>query len=183
MSLIDRVTAATGATRAEVLRVAREGGVTEADRAIAEAIEAAGGRRADDLMHHGLKVALYGPAERPEQRALLEQVAGPLAGDMVDATGDIADPDPAPSAPRPDEAPQESEREVQAAAVHADLAEVLDNNKVAARLTKKWASRISAVHQGAKKEAQRLLLSHDNPRIRRRAAHRARWARRTALAA
>lgn len=50
MSLISKVAAATGVTRADVVRVATRGGTTQQDWDIAYAIEAAGGRRATDLM-------------------------------------------------------------------------------------------------------------------------------------
>ncbi|MGW8527015.1 hypothetical protein [Nocardiopsis sp. NPDC055824] len=50
MSLFAKVVAATGATTADVVRVATEGGTTSADWDIAVAIEKAGGRLASDLM-------------------------------------------------------------------------------------------------------------------------------------
>ncbi|MEU3020181.1 hypothetical protein ABZ635_22620 [Nocardiopsis sp. NPDC007018] len=50
MSLVWQVAATTGATRADVIRVATSGGSTQADWEIAVAIEAAGGRLASDLM-------------------------------------------------------------------------------------------------------------------------------------
>ena len=50
MSLVSKVAAVTGASTADVLRVAREGGTTAEDWAIAHAIEAVGGRPAYELM-------------------------------------------------------------------------------------------------------------------------------------
>ncbi|MFJ6022947.1 hypothetical protein ACIQFP_26685 [Nocardiopsis alba] len=50
MSLIAQVTATTGASRDDVLRVATHGGTSQADWAIAHAIENAGGRSAYELM-------------------------------------------------------------------------------------------------------------------------------------
>lgn len=57
--MIAAVVLATGATRAEILRVATRGGTTEADWAIARTIERLGGRRAADLM--------WGPERIPTQ--------------------------------------------------------------------------------------------------------------------
>ncbi|MFE9247055.1 hypothetical protein [Nocardiopsis sp. NPDC006938] len=48
--MLAQVTTTTGATRADVIRVATSGGTTRADWEIAVAIEAAGGRLAADLM-------------------------------------------------------------------------------------------------------------------------------------
>lgn len=50
MSVITEVMKRTGATRADIIRVATRGGDTRADWGIAHAIEAAGGRNAHDLM-------------------------------------------------------------------------------------------------------------------------------------
>ncbi|WP_017590827.1 hypothetical protein [Nocardiopsis ganjiahuensis] len=49
-SMLAQVIQITGATKTDILRVATQGGATARDWEIAEAIEAGGGRRADDMM-------------------------------------------------------------------------------------------------------------------------------------
>ncbi|WP_053619095.1 hypothetical protein [Nocardiopsis sp. NRRL B-16309] len=221
MSLVLQVVNATGATRAEVLRVAREGATTAADQKIAEAIEAAGGRKAADLVvgtwraeHRRLQRALWEETKAEDRDFLAKHAAQagitdvePLLPAVVETRetssastnpNAIYDPevtvyseDTAPDSPNriaphhPRETAEDAgpTREEQAATAHADLAHLLDDNRLAARLAKKWASRISAVHQAARREVQRLLLSHSDPRIARRTAYRARQARRMALTA
>lgn len=189
MLSIAEVVEATGATRAEILRVATRGGTTEADWRIAHAIEAAGGKRAAELML---------TAGRDQMIAEIWGDSG-AAPEPVAPTNPRADYDPetrvyseptAPDGPnriaphhphdQGEDDPQAA-RADQAATVHADLAALTDDPDTAERIYRRWASPIDAVHQAARREVQQLLLSH--PRTRRRAAHRARRVRRLALAA
>ncbi|MFE6309314.1 hypothetical protein [Nocardiopsis sp. NPDC057823] len=164
-------------TRADVIRVIRGGGTTQADWHIARTIEQLGGRRAADLMWGPERIPTETPTETnphasydPEVRIYAEPTA----------------PD-APQAALPDHLHDDGEvdplevREAQAATVHADLVDLTDEPDTAERIYRRWASPIDAVHQDARRTVQQLLLSH--PRTRRRAVHRARQARHLALAA
>ncbi|WP_160050104.1 MULTISPECIES: hypothetical protein [unclassified Nocardiopsis] len=93
MSVITEVMKRTGATRADVIRVAREGGTTTADWDIAVAIEQAGGRKAADMMlqpervwraeHERLQHALW-EETRPEDVDFLREKAS--AAGITDIT-------------------------------------------------------------------------------------------------
>ncbi|MEU0237594.1 hypothetical protein ABZ234_07880 [Nocardiopsis sp. NPDC006198] len=225
MSRIAQVVAATGAAVADVLRVARGGGSSADDLAIAEAIEKAGGRKAADMMAQADPARAEARAWRAEharlQRALWEQTAEEDMEFLREKAAEVGITDIEPLLPaisdtpvedtsrksRPvmrvpvyseDTAPDSSNkiapyhphgddedavptREDEAASAHADLAHLLDDTAAAARLAKKWASRIAAVHQAAKQAVQQILLTH--PRTSRRAMRRARQVRRMALAA
>ncbi|MFI6579356.1 hypothetical protein ACIBFB_26535 [Nocardiopsis sp. NPDC050513] len=189
MLLLDKVVAATGTTRADVLRVLNHGGTTRADWDIAHAIEDITGRSAYELMrtagHDEFVAELWADARAETDQAPAPTNPHAEHDPQVVIYGENTAPD-APQTVLPDHPHDEDTvptREEQAQAAHADLAHVLDDDQVAARLATKWASRISAVHQAAKQQVQQLLLSHTDPRIRRRAAYRARRARRIALAA
>ncbi|CAL9622890.1 hypothetical protein SUDANB121_05889 (plasmid) [Nocardiopsis dassonvillei] len=189
MSIIAKVAEATGATHTEILRVATQGGTTAEDWRIAHAIEAAGGRSAYELMltaGRDERIAeVWGdagaPAETPTQ-------INPNA--TYDPEITVYSEDTAPDSPNrisphhPHDQGEDDElaaRADQAATVHADLVDLTDEVDTAEQVYRKWASRIDAVHQAARRTVQQLLLSH--PRTRRRAVHRARQARRLALAA
>ncbi|MGW9351742.1 hypothetical protein [Nocardiopsis flavescens] len=190
MPMIAEIAQVARVTRADVIRVIRGGGTTEADWAIAHAIEAVGGRSAYELMR---------TAGRDQ---VVAEIWGDAAGAPAQApapTNDLAVYDPeitvysedtAPDSPNQvsphhphdgGEADPLEARADQAATVHADLVDLTEDTTTAERVSRRWASPVDAVHQAARRTVQQLLLAH--PRTRRRAAHRARQARRLALAA
>ncbi|SHK92784.1 hypothetical protein SAMN05421803_14325 [Nocardiopsis flavescens] len=177
MSVITEVMKRTGASRTEILRVATRGGTTQADWAIAHTIERLGGRRAADLM--------WGPERIPTQTPTATNPHAEHDPEITVYSEDTAPDSPnriAPHHPHDGgEAGPLEARADQASTVHADLVDLTEDTTTAGRVSRRWASPIDAVHQAARRTVQQLLLAH--PRTRRRAAHRARQARRLALAA
>lgn len=134
--MIAEVAEAAQVTRADVIRVIRGGGTTQADWRIARTIEQLGGRRAADLM--------WGPEHTPTETPT---ATNPLA--VHDPEVRIYDEPTAPDAPntvlpdhpRTEEPPTDQEAaEELAASVQADLGEVLDDHDAAARLTAAWST-------------------------------------------
>lgn len=110
--MLAQVIETTGATRADIIRVATQGGVTQADRTIAEAIEAAGGRRAEDLMtqsdrawkaeHNRLQNALWHETQPEDVEFLREHAARAGITDiepLLPAVATEPTPEPTPAAP------------------------------------------------------------------------------------
>ncbi|QUX26369.1 MULTISPECIES: hypothetical protein [Nocardiopsis] len=136
MLSIAEVVEATGAPRADVIRVIRGGGTTQADWHIACAIERLGGRRAADLM--------WGPERIPtETPTPTNPDAKRIAGVRIYEEPTAPD---APQTALPDypvrEEPltgREAAEEL-AASVQADLGEVLEDDDAAARLTAAWST-------------------------------------------
>lgn len=104
MSMIAEVVAATGASREDVVRVATHGGVGDADRVIAEAIEAAGGRRAADMMvapwqaeHERLQRALWHETKDEDKAFLAEHAAAAGVCDITPLFPAVIEDQPAPA--------------------------------------------------------------------------------------
>ncbi|MCY9787953.1 hypothetical protein KIK06_29155 [Nocardiopsis sp. EMB25] len=150
MSRIAQVMEATGATRADVVRVATHGGTTRADWDIAHAIEAITGRSAYELMRTaGYREAVAEIWSGSRAEAETPAPTNPRAeyDPEVVVYGENTAPDDlnriAPHHPHDDD--QDQEDDLQAAAelaahVHADLAEVLADPDAAARLTAAWST-------------------------------------------
>lgn len=149
MSSIAQVMEATGASRADVIRVITHGGDTRADWEIAYAIERATGRSAHELMrtagYREFVADLWADSREepsapaptnphavhdPEVRIYPEDTA-------PDGPNGIAPHHPHED-PEPEPADDREAAEALAAEVHADLAEVLDDTIAAARLTAAW---------------------------------------------
>lgn len=158
MSVITEVMKRTGATRADIIRVATWGGDTRADWGIAHAIEAAGGRNAHELMFtagreaeiaeiwadsrtdidpvaptnpravHDPEVVIYPENTSPDET---RQVVPHHPGDHDDQTNDNEDHQ---------EQDDRAAAEQLANTVLADLAEVLDDTPAAIRLTRAWST-------------------------------------------
>ena len=145
---------ATGANRADIFRVATRGGVTEADWAIAHAIEQVTGRSAAETMWAGRarqadlgQVIPTNPrAEYDETITVYPENTSPEATPTVlpdhpsthedDTLEDVEDTDT-------EGAEEQAERVAAnhlANQVFSDLAEVLDNPGAAHRLTRAWTT-------------------------------------------
>lgn len=162
--LFSKVMEATGALKEDVLRVATQGGTSQADWAIAYEIEAITGRPAADIMW-AAQDRLPEPAEvaptnpraihDPEVRVYPENTS-------PEDTNRIAPHHPgAHDEDNLDEHDDEVAAEHLAAQVHGDLAEILDDAVAAARLTTAW----STPAEGRRTLAQ-VLMTHPTPRIR-----------------
>lgn len=151
MSLLSQVVAATGATRADVVRVATQGGHTQDDWAIAHAIQTITGRSAYELMFtagrdadiaqiwadtsadaepvaptnpraiHDPEVVIYGENTAPDET---RQIAPHHPGDHDEEVEDT---------------PEQTADQL-ADTLLADLAEVLDDAPAAIRLTRAWST-------------------------------------------
>lgn len=139
-----QVIAATGASRADVVRVATSGGTSAADWAIARAIEQVTGRSAVDIMwaaqdrlpephavaptnphaQHDPEVRIYPENTSPEDT---NRIAPHHPGDHDEDELDAQDDELAAA-------------EHLAVEVHADLAHILDDTVAAARLTAAWST-------------------------------------------
>ncbi|MEU0493759.1 hypothetical protein ABZ249_31415 [Nocardiopsis sp. NPDC006139] len=150
MSIIAKVAEATGATHTEILRVATRGGSTEADWAIAHAIEAAGGRNAYELMRTAGRAQMVAevwgdsgaPAETPAP-------TNPRA--KHDSKITVYSEDTAPDGPNrisphhphdgPDESDQDERHRVLVwAGIAALTGATKDNTATVDRLVQRWAA-------------------------------------------
>ncbi|OOC52473.1 MULTISPECIES: hypothetical protein [Nocardiopsis] len=186
MSIIAEVIHKLGVTREDVFRVAREGGTTARDWDIAAAIEAAGGRKATDLMaqpdrvwraeHVRLQRALWEKTREEDVEFLREKAADAGVYDiepLLPAVVESKEEHQATATPEPEDTNQDQGetasgtaewRELLHTRIWPDVARTTGAPKhVVDRITAKWTTARAAL-KGAK--ALLVRQAQHRPRVR-----------------